>query len=171
MLNQHHQRLSIPSGLPRHLVDEIYIPINCGDKFHWVLVVVILKERRIRVYDLMSRRRCFGPSSEIQKLAKILPTYLDMSGFLDQKEFLNKSLVACKYKYHDLVSFHKFHNAYMNWEIWIIYFSKRRNCGPFVVAYAEYLSNRLQVPNDGLDIRLLCKRYAALLGKYGEVKA
>ncbi|PHU21683.1 hypothetical protein BC332_06790 [Capsicum chinense] len=30
-------------------------------------------------------RRHFGPSSEIQKLAKILPTYLDMSGFLDQK--------------------------------------------------------------------------------------
>ncbi|PHT52915.1 hypothetical protein CQW23_07377 [Capsicum baccatum] len=30
-------------------------------------------------------RRCSGPSSEIQKLANILPTYLDMSDFLDQK--------------------------------------------------------------------------------------
>ncbi|KAF3663975.1 hypothetical protein FXO38_10367 [Capsicum annuum] len=39
--------------------------------------------RRIRVYDSISRRRHSGPSSEIQKLAKILPTYLDMSGFLD----------------------------------------------------------------------------------------
>ncbi|PHT41806.1 hypothetical protein CQW23_20660 [Capsicum baccatum] len=76
---------SIPAGLPWHLVDEVYIPINCGDEFHWVLFVVILKERRIRVYDSMSRRRRFGPSSEIQKLAKILSTYLDMSGFLDQK--------------------------------------------------------------------------------------
>ncbi|PHU00274.1 hypothetical protein BC332_30061 [Capsicum chinense] len=76
---------SIPAGLPWHLVDEVYIPINIGDKFHWVLVVVVLKERRIQVYDSMSRRRRSGPSSEIQKLAKILPTYLDMSGFLDQK--------------------------------------------------------------------------------------
>ncbi|KAF3635983.1 putative protein EIN4-like [Capsicum annuum] len=76
---------SIPAGLPWHLVDEVYIPINCGDEFHWVLAIVILKERRIRVYDSMSRRRCFRPSSEIQNLAKILPTYLDMSGFLDQK--------------------------------------------------------------------------------------
>ncbi|PHT81026.1 hypothetical protein T459_14041 [Capsicum annuum] len=76
---------SIPTGLPWHLVDEVYIPINCGDEFHWVLTVVVLKERRIRVYDSMSRRRRSGPSSEIQKLAKILPTYLDMSGFLDQK--------------------------------------------------------------------------------------
>ncbi|PHT62184.1 hypothetical protein T459_33997 [Capsicum annuum] len=76
---------SIPAGLPWYLINEVYITINCGDEFHWVLAVVILKERRIRVYDLMSRRRHSGPSSEIQKLAKILTTYLDMSGFLDQK--------------------------------------------------------------------------------------
>ncbi|PHT60504.1 hypothetical protein CQW23_02867 [Capsicum baccatum] len=76
---------SIPAGLPWHLVDEVYIPINCGDEFHWVLDIIILKERPIRVYDSMSRRRHFEPLSEIQKLDKILPTYLDMSGFLDQK--------------------------------------------------------------------------------------
>ncbi|PHT92864.1 hypothetical protein T459_00746 [Capsicum annuum] len=56
---------SIPDGLPWHLVNEVYIPINYGDEFHWVLAVVILKERRIRVYDSMSRRRRFGPSSAI----------------------------------------------------------------------------------------------------------
>ncbi|PHT80977.1 hypothetical protein T459_13992 [Capsicum annuum] len=76
---------SIRAGLPWHLVDEVYIPINCGDEFHWVLAVVILKERRILVYDSMSRRRRSRPSPEIQKLVKILPTYLDMSDFLDQK--------------------------------------------------------------------------------------
>ncbi|PHU05410.1 hypothetical protein BC332_26232 [Capsicum chinense] len=73
------------AGLPWHLVDEVYSLINYGDEFHWVLVVVVLKERHIRVYDSMSRRRCSEPSSEIQKLAKILATYLDMSGVLDQK--------------------------------------------------------------------------------------
>ncbi|PHT98758.1 hypothetical protein BC332_32321 [Capsicum chinense] len=84
---------SILAGLPWHLVDEVYIPINCGDKFHWVLAVVILKERCIRVYDSMSRRKCFGPSSEIQKLAKILPTYLDISGLLDQKVRTDWSMI------------------------------------------------------------------------------
>ncbi|KAF3650980.1 hypothetical protein FXO37_18227 [Capsicum annuum] len=84
---------SILAGLPWHLVDEVYIPINCGDEFHWVLVVVILKERRIRVYDSMSRRRCFGPSFEIQNLAKILPTYLDMNGFFDQKVRTDWSMI------------------------------------------------------------------------------
>ncbi|PHU25552.1 hypothetical protein BC332_03884 [Capsicum chinense] len=58
---------SIPAGLPWHLIDKVYIPINYGDEFHWVLVVLILNERRIRVYDSISRRRHSGPSFEIQK--------------------------------------------------------------------------------------------------------
>ncbi|PHT49985.1 hypothetical protein CQW23_09732 [Capsicum baccatum] len=45
------------------------------------------------------------------------------------------------------------------------------DCGPFVATYAKYLSDGLQVPNDGLDFGLIRKRYAALLWKYGEVKA
>ncbi|PHT89729.1 hypothetical protein T459_04842 [Capsicum annuum] len=45
---------SIPAGLPWHLVDELYIPVNYGDEFHWVLAVIVLKERHIRVYDSMS---------------------------------------------------------------------------------------------------------------------
>ncbi|PHT32029.1 hypothetical protein CQW23_28366 [Capsicum baccatum] len=75
----------IPAVLPWHLVSKVFIPINCGDEFHWILAIVVIKERRIRVYDSMSRRRHSGSSSEIQKLAKILPTYLDIRGFWDQK--------------------------------------------------------------------------------------
>ncbi|PHU04772.1 hypothetical protein BC332_25594 [Capsicum chinense] len=45
------------------------------------------------------------------------------------------------------------------------------NYGPFIAAYAEYLSEGLGVPNDGIDVGLLRKRYAALLWKYGEAKA
>ncbi|KAF3673029.1 hypothetical protein FXO38_05833 [Capsicum annuum] len=48
---------------------------------------------------------------------------------------------------------------------------KHRNYGSFVTAYAEYLSNELQVPNDGLDFGLLLKIYVALLWKYREAKA
>ncbi|KAF3678572.1 hypothetical protein FXO37_04317 [Capsicum annuum] len=45
------------------------------------------------------------------------------------------------------------------------------DCSPFVATYAEYLSDGLQVPNDGLDVGLLHKRYTALLWKYGEAKS
>ncbi|KAF3652245.1 hypothetical protein FXO38_16206 [Capsicum annuum] len=46
-----------------------------------------------------------------------------------------------------------------------------RDCGFFVAAYAEYLSDGLQVLNDELDVGLLHKRYTLLLWKYGEAKA
>ncbi|PHT65215.1 hypothetical protein T459_29640 [Capsicum annuum] len=160
-----HYTGNIPTGLPWYLVDEVYILINCGDEFHWVLAVVFLKERRIRVYDSMSRRRRFGPSFEIQNMAKILLTYLDMSGFLDQKVCTNWLTIEA---FQDKMA-NPFDVQYVDGIAQQIIGSL--NCGPFVFAYAEYLSDRLQVPNDGFDAGLLCKRYAALLWKYEEAKA
>ncbi|PHU19816.1 hypothetical protein BC332_10967 [Capsicum chinense] len=156
---------SIPAGLPWYLIDEVYILINYGDEFHWVLAVVVLKERRIRVYDSMSQRRRSEPSSEIQKLAKIWSTYLDMSGFLDHKVRTDWSTIKA---YQDKIA-NPFDVQYVDGIAQQTIGSL--DCGPFVAAYAEYLSDGLQVPNDGLDARLLHKRYAALLWKYGEAKA
>lgn len=42
---------SIPTDLPWHQVDEVYIPINCGGTFHWYLLLLSWKKRLIRVYD------------------------------------------------------------------------------------------------------------------------
>ncbi|PHU21635.1 hypothetical protein BC332_06742 [Capsicum chinense] len=109
-------------------------------------------------------RKRSDPLSKIQKLAKILPTYLDMSDVLDQKVHTDWSTIeACRDKmanpfdvqYVDGIAQQTIGNL---------------DCGPFVAAYAEYLSDGLQVPNDGLHVGLLRKRYAALLWKYGEVK-
>ncbi|PHT61631.1 hypothetical protein T459_34538 [Capsicum annuum] len=113
----------------------------------------------------MSRRRHFGSSSEIQKLAKILPTYLDMSGFLDQKVFNDWSTIET---YRDKMA-NPFYVQYVD------VISQQTigslDCGPFVAAYVEYLSDGLQVPNNGIDAGLLHKRYTAFLLKYREAKA
>ncbi|PHT35315.1 hypothetical protein CQW23_27115 [Capsicum baccatum] len=146
-------------------VDEVYIPINCGDEFHWVLVVVVLKVRPIRVYDSMSQRRHFGPLSEIQKLTKLLPTYLDMSDFLDKKIHNGWSTIEA---YRDKMG-NFFDVQYV--EGIVQQTIGNLDCGPFVAAYAEYLSDELQIPNDELYAGLLYKIYVALLWKYGEVKA
>ncbi|KAF3632370.1 putative protein EIN4-like [Capsicum annuum] len=134
-------------------------------KIEPVLAVIVLKERRIRVYDSMSRRRCSKPSSEIQKLAKILPTYLDISGFLDQKVCTNWSTIEA---YRDKMD-NLFDVQYV--DVFAQQTIGSLDYGPFIAAYAEYLSDGLQVPNDGLNARLLRKRYAALLWKYGETKS
>ncbi|PHT65611.1 hypothetical protein T459_30036 [Capsicum annuum] len=119
-----------PAGLPWHLINEVYISINCGDEFHWVMSVVILKERRIRVYDSMSRRGHFEHRLRYKRWPKYLLLTL----------------------------------------IRVVFWTKR-NYGLFIAAYAEYLNDGLQVPNDGLDAGLLHKRYASLLWKYKEAKA
>ncbi|PHU15456.1 hypothetical protein BC332_16661 [Capsicum chinense] len=37
--------------------DEVYVPVNCGKEYHWVLAVIVLKERTIRVYDSLSSKK------------------------------------------------------------------------------------------------------------------
>ncbi|KAF3625196.1 putative protein EIN4-like [Capsicum annuum] len=101
-------------------------------------------KRRIRVYDSMSRGRRSRPSSEIQKLVKILPTYLDMNGFLNQKVRTDWSMIEA---YRDKMA-NPFDVQYVEGIAQQTISSL--DCGLFVSAYAEYLSNGLQVPNDGL---------------------
>ncbi|PHT49841.1 hypothetical protein CQW23_09588 [Capsicum baccatum] len=74
----------MPAGLPWYMVDEVYVPINCGKEFYWVLAVIVLKERLIRVYDSLSSKRKKEPPIEIQKLEVMLQTYLSDNGFYDK---------------------------------------------------------------------------------------
>ncbi|KAM3308618.1 hypothetical protein P3S67_010362 [Capsicum chacoense] len=48
------------AGQPWHLVDKVFISINCDGAFHWILIVIALKDRCIRVYDSMasSQKHC-----------------------------------------------------------------------------------------------------------------
>ncbi|PHU16928.1 hypothetical protein BC332_12623 [Capsicum chinense] len=46
--------LSTCAGQPWHMVNEVFVPINCDDVFHWVLTVITLKNRCICVYDSMA---------------------------------------------------------------------------------------------------------------------
>ncbi|PHT70667.1 hypothetical protein T459_25771 [Capsicum annuum] len=113
----------------------------------------------------MWRRRRSRLSSKIQKLAKILHTYLDMSGFLDQKVRTDWSMIEA---YQNKIG-NPFDVQYV--EVIAQQTIGSLDCSLFVVVYADYLSDGLQVPNDRLDIGLLRKRYADILWKYGESKA
>ncbi|PHU28720.1 hypothetical protein BC332_00813 [Capsicum chinense] len=84
---------SISAGLPWHLVDEVYIPINYGDEFHWVLVVIVLKERRIRIYD---SRNC-GPF--IATYAEYLSDGLQVPNDRLDTGLLRKRYAALLWKY------------------------------------------------------------------------
>ncbi|PHT59363.1 hypothetical protein CQW23_01726 [Capsicum baccatum] len=88
-----------------------------------------------------------------------------MSGFLDQK--LRTDLTTIKV-YQDKMG-NPFDVQYIK-EI-VQQTIGSLHCALFVAICADYLSDGLQVPNDGLDAELLRKGYATLLWKYGEEKA
>ncbi|PHT42878.1 hypothetical protein CQW23_16903 [Capsicum baccatum] len=109
-------------------------------------------------------KRRYGMSSEIQKKTKILPTYVDISGFWDQKVHTVWSTIKeCRDKMGNPFDV-EYVEGISQQPIGSL------DCVSFVAAYAEYLSDGLQVLNDGLDIGLLYKRYAILLWIYGEAK-
>lgn len=56
----------ISAGLPWHLVNVMYVPVNCNEKFHWLLVVIAPKKISIRIYDSLLKLKNMKSSPEIQ---------------------------------------------------------------------------------------------------------
>ncbi|XP_070008651.1 uncharacterized protein [Nicotiana sylvestris] len=125
------------ANVPWHTVDNVMIPVNLKDKLHWVLAVVSFKERCIKVYDsYRSAGHDAYVVSEIDKLAKLVPLYLSISGFYRDSQDLPQQKVGSM------------------------------DCGVHVAAYAEFLSTLGEIPQITFDSSLLRQRYGALLWDY-----
>ncbi|PHT63918.1 hypothetical protein T459_32216 [Capsicum annuum] len=158
------QGLCISAGIPWHLIDEVYVPINCKGSFHWVLIVIVLKEISIRVYDSIKGHR--GHADEIKELAKMLSTYLIISDFFEKKDRTDWSLLDA---YKEKTDQHAF-NVHIVDRI-VQQSSGTLDCGLFVAAYAEFLSDRHQIPSSEFNSKKHRTRYASLLWEYGVNKA
>ncbi|KAG5589629.1 hypothetical protein H5410_040143 [Solanum commersonii] len=124
----------IPGGLPWHLTDKVYDSMSSSRT---------------------NRKLC----SEIHKLSTFLPKYLEFSGFLIKKtestgQFLN-------------LTNEKTNLTHSKSDMLLVLPNKQaivcKDCGLFLTAYAEFLSDGLQVPSDGISSETLCMRYASLL--------
>ncbi|PHU29381.1 hypothetical protein BC332_01474 [Capsicum chinense] len=150
---------SIPAGFPWHLVDEVHVPMNCNQNFHWVLAVIALKDRRIRIYDSLSNLRNMDSSPEIQKLAVMLPTFLSDSGFFEQTSRTDwPNLDAYRDNLSDttqLLNTNPFERL-QSFCCWI---------------YAEYISEGISVPSVDFEVAYHRMRYASLLRNYDLRKA
>ncbi|KAK4729934.1 hypothetical protein R3W88_022922 [Solanum pinnatisectum] len=136
---------SITAGLPWHLTDLVYVLINCSEEFHWVLVVIVLKERCINLYDSMSSLRINGK----------LYYQIDWS-IVESFKGKNKSH-PFEVKYVAGIAQQASDSLYGLWD--------------FITAFAEFLSDGLQVPSSGIVAESLRIRYTSLLWNYGILKA
>ncbi|PHT87249.1 hypothetical protein T459_09355 [Capsicum annuum] len=152
------KEFSIPAGFAWHLVDEVYVLMNCNQNFHWVLVVLALKDRRIRIYDSLSNLKNMDSSSEIQKLAVMLPTFRTDWSNLD----------AYRYKVSDttqLLNTNPFEVEYV--QNITQQDCDSLDCEIFLAGYAEYISEGMSVPSVGFEAAYLRMRYTSLLRNYG----
>ncbi|PHT43038.1 hypothetical protein CQW23_17063 [Capsicum baccatum] len=150
------QGICIPAGIPWHLIDEVYVPINYKGSFHWVLAVIVLKKRSIRAYDSMKGHR--GHADEIKELAEILLTYLTISDFFKKKDRTDWSLLDA---YKEKSDQHAFDVHIVDGIVQQS--SGTLDCGLFVATYAEFLSDRPQIPSSEFDSKKHRTRYASLL--------
>ncbi|XP_059277537.1 uncharacterized protein LOC132031571 [Lycium ferocissimum] len=151
------------ANVPWHTVDNVLIPVNVKDIHHWVLAVVSFRDRCIRVYDSY---RLAGYDTivkiEIDKMAKILPQYLSISDFYRKREGIDWSQEPA---YNDKALLDSFDVVCVDNLPQQRHGSK--DCGVYVVAYAEYLSWGAGIPIEDFDVNLLRTRYGALLWNYG----
>ncbi|PHT51798.1 hypothetical protein CQW23_06260 [Capsicum baccatum] len=167
------KEFSIPAGLTWHLVDEVYVPMNCNQNFHWVLAIIALKDRRMRVYDSLYNIRNMDSFVEIQKLALMLPTFLSDSGFFEQTSRTDwPNLDAYRDKLSDttqLLNTNPFEVEYVQ-----NIFQQdcdSLDCGIFVARYTEYISEGISFPTVGFEVAYHRMRYASLLKNYDFCKA
>ncbi|KAF3663515.1 hypothetical protein FXO37_11954 [Capsicum annuum] len=167
------KEFSILALLPWHLVDEVYVPMNCNQNLHWVLAVITLKDRRIRVYDSLSNIRNMDSSVEIQKLAVMLPTFLSDCEFFEQIFRTDwPNLDAYRDKLSDttqLLNTNSFEVEYVQ------NISQQDcdslDCGVFIAGYEEYISEGMSVPSVGFEVSYHPMRYISLLRNFDLRKA
>jgi len=72
---------------PWHTVDNILIPVNIKEIFHWILIVVSINDRSIQIYDSLRGGALHDSSveNEIKKYAQLVPMYLSKSDFYGKK--------------------------------------------------------------------------------------
>uniref|UniRef100_M1BV35 Ulp1 protease family, C-terminal catalytic domain containing protein n=1 Tax=Solanum tuberosum TaxID=4113 RepID=M1BV35_SOLTU len=132
----------IPTGLQWHSVNDVYILVNCDGQFHWVLAVVVLKKRLIRVYDSASglRRKIYLGDEETDE---------ETGSQLESKHPFLVEYVQ------DIIQQGR----------------GALDCGLFVGAFAEFLSDEIPIQSNGFRSNYLRSRYATLLCKYDSQKA
>ncbi|XP_069143855.1 uncharacterized protein [Solanum lycopersicum] len=149
---------------PWHTVDDVFIPVNLEGRLHWILIVISFNDRCIKVYDSINNSLHHSfVVNHIKKYAQLIPMYLVKSHFYQKKGL-------------DIASHHRYqgHTVYDSFEIVYVEDLPQQptaslDCGVYVASYAEFLSERKDIPAvlDPEEIRL---RYGALLWNYGNQK-
>nr|XP_019066938.1 uncharacterized protein LOC109119078 [Solanum lycopersicum] len=143
------------AATPWHKIDYVFVPVHVKEKFHWVLAVISLNDKCINVYDsYRAASHDAAIKAEIVKLSQLIPLKLSVNEYYN-----NKGIDVLQAQQE---------NDFFN--VLTFNFLYYRDCGIYMLAFAEYLSYGQGIPANILVASYLRSRYATLLWNYGQQK-
>ncbi|KAK4718099.1 hypothetical protein R3W88_016437 [Solanum pinnatisectum] len=148
-------------------VDYILFPLNIKEGCHWIFVVFDIGQRSLEVYDSFPARDGvnFEVKYIVEMLSIVLPYYLRVVKFYDKRPELKATP-----KYSGIDEFEKIEFHFITKGVPRNKMTRCKDCGVFVVAFAEFVSNGQHILNQQVKVDILRKRFGAILWEYARRK-
>ncbi|XP_060197232.1 uncharacterized protein LOC132626390 [Lycium barbarum] len=149
-------------------VDNVFIPVNLSEEYHWVLVVLCMKRRCLYEYDSFPGGAMHTNSIRevIERLANMIPLFFNCTGFYGKRNDINwmtESAYVGK-SFDDPLEYVFVDNLPEQ-------HLESNDCGLYTCAFTEYISQGLfEIFEDDFDAALHRRRYGALLWDYARKK-
>ncbi|KAF3643920.1 hypothetical protein FXO38_20431 [Capsicum annuum] len=162
--SEHHlieyiNRFCMHAAVPWHTVEDIFIPVNIKEKYHWVLVVLSFSERCTFLYNSYESSGHYTlVLPEIEKIAMIIPLCLQACDF-----YVKKGIDLQNHpRYKDKESSNMFDVLFE--DDLPQQPSGSLDCGVFMIMYAECLSYGHKVIATEFNPNALRTRYSTFVG-------
>ncbi|KAH0649599.1 hypothetical protein KY285_034847 [Solanum tuberosum] len=147
-------------------VDYILFPLNIKEGCHWILVVFDIVQRSLEVYDSFPARGGvnFEVKNIVEMLSIVLPYYLSVVKFYDKCPELKATPKYSGIDEFEKIEFHFITKGVPRQQ------DDSLDCGVFVAAFAEFVSNGQHILNQQVKADILRKRFGAILWEYARRK-
>ncbi|KAH0669457.1 hypothetical protein KY285_025464 [Solanum tuberosum] len=149
------------ANIPWDSVDDVIIPVNISEKFHWFLVVFRIKLRCLHVYDSMSGGSVHTKkvNEVVGKLATMIPLFLTSTQFYGKRLdlYANKLLkYVHKSQFDPLDIKHMMHVPQQE--------DSSNDCSLYTCLFAEYISNGVfDMRSVDINAKYHRQRYATII--------
>ncbi|KAK4710065.1 hypothetical protein R3W88_004578 [Solanum pinnatisectum] len=147
-------------------VDYILFPLNIKEGCHWIFVVFDIGQRSLEVYDSFPARDGvnFEVKNIVEMLSIVLPYYLSVVKFYDKRPKLKATPKYSGIDEFEKIEFHFITKGVPRQQ------DDSLDCGVFVAAFAEFVSNGQHILNQQVKADILRKRFGAILWEYARRK-
>ncbi|KAH0688873.1 hypothetical protein KY289_016231 [Solanum tuberosum] len=133
---------------------------------HWILVVFDIVQRSLEVYDSFPARGGvnFEVKNIVEMLSIVLPYYLSVVKFYDKRPELKATPKYSGIDEFEKIEFHFITKGVPRQQ------DDSLDCGVFVAAFSEFVSNGQHILNQQVKADILRKRFGAILWEYARRK-